>query len=150
MRLTVDPGISGTGWALWNDQWGFVKADNIFARKRDNWVDAALEIEYELKKVIAKNHVTWGAIEFPKYFDSVGGNMIAKRGDLLKLTFLVGMLYSSFEECQIVPVNTWKGNLQKEVVIGRIGNRLSQETCMKLDKHMWDAVGIGLFLKGEL
>jgi hypothetical protein len=48
-------------------------------------------------------------------------------------------------------VNAWKGNLPKQVVIDRI-ERFYKKRGIKLGKihkDEWDAVGIGLYLKGQ-
>ncbi len=51
---------------------------------------------------------------------------------------------------EYVDVNNWKGNLKKDIVIKRI-TRTYNEAGLKFKpftKDEWDAVGIGLYLKG--
>lgn len=88
--------------------------------------------------------------EFPQFFSSAGGQMCAARGDLAKLTFLVGRIAESCYHHQVkfvpVEVNTWKGQLPKEVVEKRVCNKLGIRHG-KITSHAMDAVGIGMWAK---
>ncbi len=55
---------------------------------------------------------------------------------------------------KLVPVNAWKGQLSKELVIDRIADVMGP-VWMKVSgsqfrTHEWDALGIGLWAKGLL
>ena len=152
MKMTIDPGVSGTGYAIWDDDWKLVDGGNIYASSSiagDDWVKKAIDIEFSIRKLILKHRVTYGAMEFPRYFSSAGGEMVAKTGDLLKLTFLCGVLYNDFDTAILVPVNQWKGQLPKTVVEHRIRNILGFKVCEKFKSHTFDAIGIGLYLAGR-
>lgn len=95
-------------------------------------------------------------IEWPSFFASAVGHAAAARGDLVKLTFGAGFVCGQLRRefgCLIepIPVNDWKGQLPKSVVIGRIRKILGKDACRKLGikSHAWDAVGIGLYAKGH-
>jgi len=148
--MTVDPGISGSAYAVWNNKWQLVEAQNLYpSSEADSWEDACVSLSEKVAQLTIRHEVTVGAIEYPAYFASVSGEMVAKKGDLLKLTFLVGMLYCQFVECTLVPVREWLGQLPKEVVEGRIRRILGAEACKDFKSHTWYAVGIGLYLKGD-
>lgn len=80
--------------------------------------------------------------------------MVARRGDLVKLTYLVGK-FSSFlptepEDFILVRVVDWKGQLPKSVVARRVFKILPGLSSQKISDHAVDAIGIGLYLKGLL
>src|SRR5258708_6256434 len=94
-RLTVDPGISGTGIATWLARdWEKcvppVAVTNIYAREGE-WEDRVPVIcerfEWNLKLA---GDVDLVCIELPKFFSGVRGNATAVSGDLIKLTYLAG------------------------------------------------------------
>ena len=148
MKITIDPGINGTGWALWKS-WKLVDTGIFYAPAKLDWIEKCQAIESKCIYLERENPITDCYLEYPAYFDSVGGNMVAKRGDLLKLTFLVGLIYAVFLKSHLIPVRTWKGQLPKDVVIQRIKQLLPPETYMNFKTHVWDAVGIGLHVKGD-
>jgi hypothetical protein len=87
-------------------------------------------------------------IEYPAFMPgTAGGMMVAARGDLVKLTILVGYLSSAFhwQGVQLIPVHKWKGQLPKRIVEQRITAVLRSPLVKTLKKDEWDAVGIGLY-----
>lgn len=161
MYLSIDPGITGTGWALWNvgDDWhecrkpwsvGIWNPPGKLA-----WEDRALWLGLELWKLnFVKERIDQVWIEYPAFFETAGGTMVARRGDLLKLTYCVGVLAGVMshhgKKIYLIPVRSWKGQLPKEVVERRV-RRLVGDHAMdgtRFRSHIYDAVGLGLFAKG--
>ena len=154
--LTIDPGISGTGWALWNREMRLVNAGILTGKGK--WNQKAEQICEKLAHLIRENrenHTITGYIEIPSFFQSAGGEMVARRGDLVKLTWVAGMLHRTIVGqggfVRMVPVSMWKGQLPKHVIENRVMKRLGIQ-CVKLGirSHAFDAVGIGLYLRGDL
>lgn len=152
--LGVDPGLNGTGWALLYNESGetVLHSHGIFFHGiTDSLVRRSMHYSEDLQNTLKQfmDKVNEVCIEYPAYFDTTSGNMIAKRGDLTKLTFLVGVLTKTVQSLKIkvtlVPVNTWKGQLPKEVVKRRILKKLGENQCRNLKSHDWDAVGLGLY-----
>jgi len=92
--------------------------------------------------------------EWPQHFSSAVGNAAAIRGDIVKLSTVVGWVWSMAAALQTefkpAPVMTWKGQLSKTLVQSRIVDRLGTKTIKrcKPKSHAWDAVGIGLWHLG--
>jgi len=155
--LSIDPGINGTGWALWRNQ-TLKKAGIIRVAKRGmDWREKSLEVAREVSVLVATHRVAAVACEYPEYMQSQKGEMVARRGDLVKLAFLTGVIAGRCcpLDAAMVPVHMWKGQLSKENVERRIRRILTREEgydiCGLLDlkSHMWDAVGVGLFMQGR-
>lgn len=160
--LTIDPGLSGTGLAFWNEaEWNELvyprKALNIYARENSTWdVRAntlAAKFHSELELMHHGNHKTVrAAIEYPSVFsDTARSQASAKKGDMGKLFVIVGMYMEILRQwsipVQLVPVNDWIGQLPKEVNQRRILERLPR---LGVVAHALDATGLGLHLKGFL
>ena len=79
--------------------------------------------------------------------------MTAARGDLQKLTFLVGNYAALTWRYGIAfypwLVNDWKGQMSKIAVEKAIKRRLHDIEILGVDSHMWDAIGIGLHAQGH-
>ena len=151
--LSVDPGLQGTGWALWDHTGCLIKVGVItpsqtkplFSRCR--WIANKLqEIEFDNKDFLV-------VCEYPKFFDSAMGQMVARRGDLVKLATLIGVIAGRCKSSSFMPVgvNEWKGTLPKTVVERRIRAIIGEKKCVRLGikTHAWDAVGIGLYKQGR-
>jgi hypothetical protein len=163
--LSIDPGLSGTGWAYWRkDQEhdsdapyeagvlmvpnnkrleDFVTRSKHLADKLYNIADRLYDIRDSGSDIVI--------CEFPNYQDSGSRSMGWRSGDLQRLTFLTGVIAQRFDDCEFVPVEPfkWKGQLPKHVVEDRIRKRLGGKTCRTLGvkSHAWDAIGIGLWYR---
>lgn len=140
MYLTIDPGITGTGWAQWDKdwnlkRWGVYKPRQTSTTKKEEIVDFIKQKAPGLSKV-------W--VEEPEFFQSKGGMVTARSGALVKLTVLVGMIIQATGATPI-KVRDWKGNLPKDVVIKRI-HKITGQWFLS---HDADAVGIGLYISGR-
>lgn len=154
--LLVDPGIGGTGWAYWLEitrpgeaslpflsgsktpkKTGFDAVENLWA-----WFDGVVDV---LRPKIV-------VIEYPELWSSSGLSQgSAAKGDLFKLTYLIGGFGRIVAERTrkapvLVSPTKWKGQLPKRVVNARIKLSLGK----KYGNHESDAVGIGLAIQGVL
>lgn len=163
-NLTIDPGAD-LGWALWNrSTWkklvrpwkvGTVNGKGKTWKSRCDYTISAFNE--------TMRGVHWGSIvrvwcEYPAFFGSHGGQTSARRGDLVKLAVIVGRLEQlcftqRVERFKYVEIMDWKGQLSKKAVNEEIADRLSKDERTKAgmspnQSHDWDAVGIGLHVKG--
>lgn len=160
--VSVDPGLGGTGWAIWQDR-VLKKVGVVYAiRDEDTWDTHAVEIAVRLENRIHEEinnplRVREGVslyVEFPQVMDSVAGIAATRGGGILKLAFLVGCIVSrpiwDANDTHLVTPMQWKGQLPKEVVINRIKAEMGELTCTRLGikTHAWDAVGLGLYSLG--
>lgn len=148
MYLSIDPGLAGTGWAVWNKT-GRLKKHGVLTPKASA-VSKKAFLARELCNIAQVEKVVEAWIEYPAKFGGVKGNMVANRGDLVKLAELVGYIEAALNMLDItvepIPVMKWKGQLPKDIVIKRILRILPD--C-KAKSHDWDAIGIGLYKLGR-
>lgn len=147
-RITIDPGLSGTGYALWDDGWKLIESGVRNAPKDYDWESKGFSIISDLEDIVEFNsEVRAGYIEFPAFFGSAGGATVASSGALVKLAWFVGVVCARLKfTVELVEVRDWKGQLPKEVVIKRIKRILPR---VKAISHAWDAIGIGLYKRGD-
>lgn len=158
MILSVDPGVSGTGVALWRGKtWkktvcNPVWAENLYPREKGDYVHKTNLLLARLETLISETTVTDLWCEMPQFFDDAGGHMAAKKGDLAKLTFFVGAIaglcYKRGIRFHPVEPSEWKGQTSKEMVIRKINTVLPQIHELKPKSHSYDAIGIGLWAQG--
>ena len=100
--------------------------------------------------------------EIPAYQGTPSRSMGWKKGDLQKLTYLVGSIGYACSSTVLkndpmviphygtVTPAGWKGQLSKEIVIQRIKKRMPN-VVEQFDpyKDIWDAIGIGLWAVGD-
>ena len=152
--ITVDPGLNHhTGWSIWerNDH-GFkpIETGVVDAPRKDgDWSFEAFSIANKLRAW--GKYCDRGFIEMPELWSgSALSQAAAARGDLFKLSFLVGSIYTALTmvnvDSTILLPREWKGQLKKEMVDRRIWKALNK----KFPNHISDAVGIGLFVIGKL
>ena len=154
-RISIDPGTP-SGYAVWDDKtfrelvppikWGVTDA----GPKSEPWnlrtditilsLQTLLD-DYRPRVVYCEQPVLMA--------ESVAGQAAARRGDLVKLAMAVGRINQICADRMIpfrlIDVARWKGQLSKEMVEKRIRRKLPD---LEARSHAWDAVGIGLFVKG--
>lgn len=158
--VTIDPGLGGTGWALWTsrampDAVGVVrdvtKDESLANRCAELSGKLLVALEHENRLVHRPD--TYVFLEMPQHMANVKG-IAAQAGSVYKLTFLVGYLAARFCKCQVVVVTPgeWKGQLPKDVVQRRVTRILGWDTVedLNIQSHAWDAVGLGLWAMGRL
>jgi hypothetical protein len=165
-RLSIDPGVSGTGVSCWSEKdWekrvNPVWVRNVYATSKASkagWVAKTYSVLSQLDELLNEaTPVVRVYSEFPLVFGGVIGNAASaskgsEPGDVLKLAFMVG---SIAELCRIYEIpfdyytpTQWLGQLNKEIVQKRIRDRLPTIETLKPVSHGWDSVGLGLFAKG--
>jgi len=158
---TIDPGLSGTGWARWDvyregvalRECGVLSEPKEFAGE-DWWLRAwglTARLTLAMRPVRGRAY-----IEFPQYMGGSVKGIAASKGDTLKLAFLVGCYSIALRkrdiDVHLVIPQRWKGQLPKDVVISRVRRELGDELCqqMNIRSHAWDAVGLGLWAIPQL
>jgi len=165
--LAIDPGIEGA-WALFQEG-RVASCDDCFRAtpldtglyrpkggKTRTWQERVSEsllvLEQRIRKIWQGKDLVRIAIEWPAVFGSAAANAAASDESITKLTYCVGYVGRVAAELSVplvlVPVNEWKGQLPKRVVETRIRTILGEENCRDFHSHVWDAVGIGLHVKG--
>lgn len=151
---SIDPGISGTGWAQWWDDTplraGVIRSPS--AIKNEAWWVRSQAIVEALARL-------WGrqlpvvVCEFPQHMLGVKATAAQKDSDIYKLAHMTGMIQALVGSDRFVPVRPidWKGQLPKSVVQLRVTKQLGAARCRQLNikSHAWDAVGIGLWFLGS-
>jgi hypothetical protein len=160
--IAVDPGLSGTGWAVFDRHHGKDPQNPIDSGSiscpcpEAHWWKRAENIAHLLIGTCRRYSCFALYIELPKFYESAGAGLSAARdGDLVKLSILVGMIIGAAAapgggtmHCVPVPIADWKGQMDKDLCAQRIKKRLPKFVPKTKLSHEMDAVGIGLFVKG--
>lgn len=153
--LSIDPGLTGTGYVVW--QWWAgsvtpavpIAAGVLTAPAGHHSLGVRARVLADRLRVLQGNVEPWTVVcEFPEYQESSGRSMGWRTGDLQRLTFLIGVIAGRTEGTFIeVTPHVWKGQLPKSVVQQRVINQLGSDVCemLNLKTHAWDAAGIGLW-----
>jgi Holliday junction resolvasome RuvABC endonuclease subunit len=156
MIIAVDPGVNGTGFAVFKEQDNGLVSAGILTSSSGWWLNRCFEICHKFDLVLTDigigHHVV--IVEEPSVMlGSSDAYASAMRGDVVKLSMLVGMLllrvevYISACRIELVPVSRWKGNLPKKEVAYRVERIIGKHPYKS---HAIDAIGIGLWYKGLL
>jgi hypothetical protein len=167
MMIAIDPGITGTGVAIYYGResklWGVAEPPayvcNIYPAHREGtevtWQDRMTHVAAQVKWLFDFSGFVFSecVCEFPDYWTGdAKGQAAAVNGDIMKLAALVGAILHMASERNIpvtlVSPRVWKGQLPKEAVEYRIRKMLGAEATKDYKSHTWDAVGIGLWAKG--
>lgn len=159
--LCIDPGIRHLGFAFWEKMRRGRRTRKqpptdtglIITPQGVEWEDAVYEgmaawlvdyiTVYRVKYVVIEGGEFWG--------DSGRSQQAAKKGDLLRLMFLVGALgqvvYALCEKKAVVIEPTkWKGDMPKPIMKRRVRRALKR----KYREHEYDGVALGLRIMGKL
>lgn len=174
VNLTIDPGLNGTGIAIWdinlweNPKHGIfinppIKVFSFYEKHFNEYIricNYLLKINGILSTYFYKSlrlNVKNIYIEEPSFFDSEKGRVTARSDSLRKLCHFVGFMHGYFlnifpkSSVKFIPIINWKGQAPKEVIQKRIIKLLGEEHCKQYkNSHVFDAVGIGLYLQGFL
>lgn len=158
--VTVDPGLGGTGFAVWSRKSARDVVPPILSGcvdhiKSDSWEKVATDIAWRLSTIIKPHAVFEMVIELPQLMNSGVGQIAARSGDLVKLTITTGCImgiHSIHNSGRIegVTPTQWKGNLDKEETDYRVRRALPGWKSKSNTTHEADAVGLGLWAKGAL
>lgn len=157
--VTLDPG-QRTGVAIWRADF-FPRLEAPIgcqlwtpgAGAREwSWSDRCLRMAERIRVFLREYPVKNVYCELPAFFEGEKGHAAAAKGDVVKLSYLVGVYagicHTRGVPFQLVPVREWKGQLSKSIVKARIQRKLGGENCGNYRGDIWDAVGIGLYVKG--
>lgn len=152
--LAVDPGLNSLGYAYWGRKQTPDQAPKtvglLHAPRRHELPERCRWLAERLDDIVFHERDIRIVSEYPAYF---GGQSVRgwAKGDLQKLTFLVGVLAGYFQDSEFTEVTpgTWKGQLPKSVVIRRLQKRFGPGATREWEKDAWDAVGIGLWKLGR-
>lgn len=148
IKITIDPGSTGSGYAVWDSRWKLLRNGIILPDKDAEWEEGAYQVVAKIAEVSGRNCCSEGYIEYPAFYQAHGACGVANSGALVKLAWFVGLVCGSLPfPPHLVTVGSWKGQLPKKVVEKRIKRILPG---VKATSHDWDAIGIGLFIKGDL
>lgn len=149
--MTVDPGLGGTGWALFES---FDKPPShygVLEDRKGKWVDRARRIANDFGGLVRGFENPAVIIEWPGFWGgSVKSFASMERGDLFKLCFLIGNMSAWCENPpHLISPQVWKGQLSKEAVKNRIIRAYGAE-WKEVGDHIADAIGIGLAMGSKL
>lgn len=149
--LAIDPGIRGTGLALFEyGEMYPVKVSNVCPVQSDPWENRLHYVCTLVEEFIMKNRPADCYIEQPAFMGSTReGIMCARNGDLVKLCFLAGAIYwvCSGANCKmfLVTPQQWKWRTKKSDAHIVLRKKLPLLKNRKYTEHELDAIGIGLY-----
>jgi len=154
MFITIDPGSTGTGYAIWKtEDWENVKYLQfpLQIKPIENGV-IFKNIIMTLKKICIRSYIHTAYIENASYWENSNrGQVSARSGSLVKLSEFIGKLEEMFSSLGVgvylISVQKWKGTMTKKAVIHRI--KKYAPLC-EGSSHDWDAIGLGLYCMGVL
>jgi hypothetical protein len=157
--VAIDPGLQGTGLAFWQGDRlvptavAVVVASNRKGGPVERGRDIAAQIAVWTGRQSYEtiHHITI-VCELMEMHHSARARMMWQ-GDLQYTLVLSGIIAGYMMPCefQFVKPSEWKGQLPKSVVERRLTQRLGAKTCRRLGirTHAWDAVGIGMWARGQ-
>lgn len=149
--ITIDPGLNKhTGYAIFRTflephETGIIPVSSEHGWKIQSHL-IAKEINELLSKPVFCFDINEAFIEIPDRWDGKGSVE-----NILKLSFLCGSIYHAMMKRLLIKVSLikpreWKGQMNKQIVDKRIYKAIGK----KYSEHISDAVGIGLWVKGQL
>jgi hypothetical protein len=159
--LSIDPGLDGTGWSAWSRKDHGLLVPPLGSGTVEchypewPWWIRAQAISAAVQNLAWRFEACYIYVELPRFMESAGAGLAAARkGDLVKLAFLVGDIAGrlcgppAVRTYVPVPVADWKGGMPKTICHNRILERLPGWKPTTKTSHELDSVGIGLFVKG--
>lgn len=155
--LAVDPGTEYVGWCVFeiNPRAKTGKLgdmDCFHASPKHSWEIRAADLAAMVGNIAVTHEVRTAIIELPRAYVSAGGKGEAASNSsaLIKLGVAVGMISGEISArlggpmhvtIDLVPVQTWKGQVPKSVTQSRLKDRWGLDTSV--GRHdQWDAVGM--------
>lgn len=153
--ISIDPGLVGTGFAIWHSFGGLVKLSNsgvIRPKKSIIGNDHLMRSHFisdELQE-LTNGSIYEVVIETPELWSgSAVSHASAAKGDLFSLAILVGVIARTLDpiglRTNMVTPTVWKGQLSKKGVISRLNRKLEERDWRD---HEADAVALGLWYVG--
>lgn len=150
--IFIDPGISGTGYAVWS-KFRFKYYTPVITNIHGIINKKDVNIQLDKFKTLIKSFIPCKVyIEDAAFMTgSVKGQAAAKTGSVVKLSQYIGRLQQICAdldcETELISVMKWKGTLPKKVVWDRIFKVLPD---LKAKSHALDAIGLGLWKMGVI
>jgi hypothetical protein len=158
LMVTIDPGLNGTGVAVWNAERLVMSAVLSLRHKiasHENWLHRISILDRGVEdylRPLTSQMKLW-VVEFPELHGGIAGEASLRRGDLFKLAALCGRLtrtaHTLGASVEFVHPTAWKGQLPKRVVIQRIRKFMGANAPPQLRDHESDAIGLGLWMQGR-
>ena len=157
--MTIDPGVTGTGIAIWNSYKGIpcnkipIFTNSIIIRGKESWrkkIEDYTQVICSYMNLYSPcNHIY---IEEPIFMESAKGLASARSDSLEKLiscaSYFAGYFSAVNRKVEFVRIIDWKGTMPKDVTERRIRKVIENDNiCEGIHNHAWDAVGIGLYLQ---
>lgn len=165
--LAIDPSVNNLGFAVFKDkrleEYGLLNP----TKRTLNYLDKAREMTNSIEEIagqfddLRKVQIV---IEVPQIFGGEKAHLARESGDIIKLTFVCGMIYSLNQKTVAYTPTQWKNQLPKCVVRNRMSLHkqyiklpLFKKTkkyctnCKKdhlehdMDHNILDAIAIGHF-----
>lgn len=154
--VSIDPGITGLGFAVWSGG-ELTNAGVLTPRKEDDWLERAYRLANDLEAGIFCPLLNPAicVCEFQELRSDAVSLAAGHKQDLAKLTFVTGSIAYAARRSgvrfELVNPSEWKGSLPKAVVERRIRQILGEATIKRVNpkSHAWDAIGIGLWRLGR-
>lgn len=148
--ITIDPGLTGTGWAVWDHR--VLCESGSISGGDGEWHERATHITDAIATIAMLAKISKAYYELPQFIQS--RYEVNASGDLIKLTICAGMIAGRLtSQALVTPVRIidWKGQLDKKLTLARVKLALSKRggKLTGTTTHEADAVGIGLYLLGE-
>ena len=157
--MAIDPGLQGTGVAIWTKDRPVPVLATVLTSKgaeSKDWIHRVSRISEQIQDLAMEHDVQEVVCEMMEMHMSARAQMMWKSGDFQRTLFLIGAMYGVTEsfvvKWSVTPPSQWKGQLPKSITIKRVRRILGDRACARLgiDKHAWDAVGIGLWHMGAM
>lgn len=154
--LAIDPGLQGTGFAVWNQHYVPMACGVIQGPRGPDWMARVDHIACALSDLVNEYGVKRIICEQMELYASAASSMSWKTGDLQRTVFLIGTIHGMtrrrVRRFILVTPREWKGQLPKSVTIHRVKKALGPRACreLRIQTHAWDAVGIGLWHMGRI
>lgn len=152
--MAIDPGLQGTGFAIWNDGTTPREVGVLRGPAGPDWMKRVDAIAVQVSDLVHRYKVKRIICEQMESYNTASSSMAWGKGDLQRTVFLIGTIHGMtrirVKRFELVTPRVWKGQTGKQVTIHRVHKRLGRETCRQLGMktHAYDAVGIGLWSMG--
>jgi len=159
--LTIDPGLSGTGWAIFHGK-ELIDHGTLHVGTKGDWIERAFQIARSLEYVAEYSKgIDLVVIEKCRNLPSAKGVAATLSDAIVKLAIFTGMCVmvcgQHAAHIELIEPSAWKGSMSKDVMDRRVARALGADDrqCKKPVKfidsklgktssHTRDAIGIGL------
>lgn len=140
--FSIDPSINRCGWCLMSRDYTTIDFGLIKSTKLLSFQDRASEVTKKLRFISKTKTFDITLLELPAHWSSGRGFVARESGALYKLSFICGMIFSQFNNVELVFPHTWKGQLSKEIVTKRLRDKFKDKVSAAEDHNVYDAIGI--------